>query len=76
MNTQEIHVILRGYPGKTAIPKTCQDVTTVNGKTYSQEDPLLRGSTWHVALHERHHRDDVHGQPWRRPVARPLRLEA
>lgn len=48
LNTQEIHVILRGYPGKTGIPKTCQDVTTVNGKTYRKkiacfEDP--RG-TW------------------------------
>lgn len=48
LNTQEIHVILRGYPGKTAIPRTCQDVTTVNGKTYRKkiacfEDP--RG-TW------------------------------
>jgi len=44
VNTQEIHVILRGYPGRTAIPKTCQDVKTVNGKTYRKniacfEDP-------------------------------------
>lgn len=48
LNTQEIHVILRGYPGKTAIPKTCQDVTTVNGKTYRKriacfQDP---NGTW------------------------------
>ena len=37
LNTQEIHVNLRGYPGQTAIPKTCQDVTTVNGKTYRKK---------------------------------------
>ena len=51
LNTQEIHVILRGYPGQTAIPRTCQDVTTVNGKTYRKkiacfQDP--RG-TWRSA---------------------------
>ena len=44
LNTQEIHVILRGYPGQTAIPRTCQDVKTVSGKTYRKniacfEDP-------------------------------------
>jgi hypothetical protein len=44
VNTQEIHVILRGYPGQTAIPRTCQDVKTVGGKTYRKniacfEDP-------------------------------------
>ena len=44
LNTQEIHVILRGYPGQTAIPRTCQDVKTVAGKTYRKniacfEDP-------------------------------------
>ena len=37
LNTQEIHVILRGYPGQTAIPRTCEDVTTVNGKTYRKK---------------------------------------
>jgi hypothetical protein len=47
-NTQEIHVILRGYPGKTAIPKTCQDVTTVNGKTYRKKIPCFEDprGTW------------------------------
>ena len=42
LNTQEIHVILRGYPGQTAIPRTCQDVTTVNGKTYRKNIPASR----------------------------------
>jgi hypothetical protein len=48
LNTQEIHVNLRGYPGHPEIPKKCQDVKTVNGKTYRKwiacfQDP--RG-TW------------------------------
>jgi hypothetical protein len=34
LTTLELHVNLRGYPGRGAIPKDCQDVTTVNGKTY------------------------------------------
>jgi hypothetical protein len=48
LNTQEIHVILRGYPGKTAIPRTCQDVTTVNGKTYRKKIPCFEDprGTW------------------------------
>ena len=74
LNTQEIHVILRGYPGKTAIPRTCQDVTTVNGKTYRKKIAVLPGSARHVALGERGHGDDVHRQPWRRLLACPLRL--
>jgi hypothetical protein len=36
-NTQEIHVILRGYPGQTGVPKNCQDVSTVNGKVYRKK---------------------------------------
>lgn len=36
LNTLEIHVNLRGYPGTTRIP-TCQDVSTVNGKTYRKK---------------------------------------
>jgi hypothetical protein len=48
LNTQEIHVILRGYPGRTAIPRTCQDVTTVNGRTYRKKIPCFEdpGGTW------------------------------
>jgi len=48
LNTQEIHVILRGYPGTTAIPKTCQDVTTVNGKTYRKQIACFQdpNGTW------------------------------
>lgn len=48
LNTQEIHVILRGYPGKSAIPKTCQDVTTVNGKTYRKQIACFQdpNGTW------------------------------
>lgn len=51
LNTLEIHVILRGYPGKTAIPKTCQDVTTVNGKTYRKQIPCFQDprGTWRSA---------------------------
>ena len=39
---------LRGYPGKTAIPKTCQDVKTVNGKTYRKKIPCFQDprGTW------------------------------
>ena len=74
LNTQEIHVILRGYPGQTAIPRTCQDVTTVNGKTYRKKIAVLPGSARHVALGERDHGDDVHRQPRRRLLACPLRL--
>ena len=48
LNTQEIHVILRGYPGRTAIPRTCQDVTTVNGKTYRKQIACFQdpNGTW------------------------------
>ena len=48
LNTQEIHVNLRGYPGQTAIPRTCQDVTTVNGKTYRKKIPCFQDprGTW------------------------------
>ena len=47
-NTQEIHVNLRGYPGQTAIPRTCQDVTTVNGKTYRKKIACFQdpNGTW------------------------------
>ena len=51
LNTQEIHVNLRGYPGKTAIPRTCQDVTTVNGKTFRKKIPCFQDprGTWQSA---------------------------
>jgi hypothetical protein len=51
INTQEIHVILRGYPGKPAIPRTCQDVKTVNGKTYRKQIPCFQDprGTWRSA---------------------------
>ncbi len=42
LNTLEIHVILRGYPGRTAIPKTCQDVSTVNGTTFRKNIPCYQ----------------------------------
>jgi hypothetical protein len=48
INTQEIHVIVRGYPGKTAIPKTCQDVKTVGSKTFRKSIPCFEDphGTW------------------------------
>ena len=39
-----------------------------------EEDRVLPGSAWHLALDERDHGDDVHRQPRRRLLARPLRL--
>ncbi len=47
-NTQEVHVNLRGYPGRTAIPRTCQDVSTVKGKTYRKQIPCFQDprGTW------------------------------
>ena len=52
LNTQEIHVNLRGYPGQTAIPKTCEDVTTVNGKTFRKKIALLPGSPRNLEVDE------------------------
>jgi len=48
LNTQEIHVNLRGYPGETAIPRTCQDVNTVGGKTFRENIPCFEDphGTW------------------------------
>jgi hypothetical protein len=48
LNTQEVHVNLRGYPGRTQIPKTCQDVSTVGGKTYRKSIPCFQDphGTW------------------------------
>jgi hypothetical protein len=37
---QEVHVNLRGYPGKTRIP-TCEDTLTVSGKTVYKEIPCF-----------------------------------
>jgi hypothetical protein len=37
---QEVHVNLRGYPGKTRIP-TCEDTLTVNGKTVHKNIPCF-----------------------------------
>ena len=50
LNTQEIHVNLRGYPGKARIP-TCQDVSTVNGKTFRKKIPCFEDprGTWQSA---------------------------
>ncbi|MEI7759581.1 MAG: hypothetical protein WCJ67_02310 [Thermoleophilia bacterium] len=42
LNTQEIHVNLRGYPGKVRIPRTCQSVSTVNGKTFRKKIPCFQ----------------------------------
>ena len=41
LNTQELHVIVRGYPGRTAIPRTCQDVSTVTGRTFRKNIPCF-----------------------------------
>jgi len=51
LNTLEVHVILRGYPGQTRIPKTCQDVTTVNGKTFRKQIACFQDArgTWRSA---------------------------
>jgi hypothetical protein len=38
--TAEVHVNLRGYPGRTAIPP-CQDTLTVNGKTVRKRVPCF-----------------------------------
>jgi hypothetical protein len=50
LNTQEIHVNLRGYPGKTSIP-LCQDVSTVSGKTFRKKIPCFQDprGTWRSA---------------------------
>jgi len=50
-NTLEIHVNLRGYPGQTRVPTTCQDVSTVNGKTYRKKIPCFEDprGTWRSA---------------------------
>lgn len=37
---QEVHVNLRGYPGKARIP-TCEDTLTVSGKTVYKEIPCF-----------------------------------
>jgi hypothetical protein len=37
---QEVHVNLRGYPGKTRIP-TCEDTLTVSGKTVRKKIPCF-----------------------------------
>jgi hypothetical protein len=37
---QEVHVNLRGYPGKTRIP-TCEDTVTVGGKTVRKKLPCF-----------------------------------
>jgi hypothetical protein len=41
LNTQEVHVNLRGYPGTTKIP-TCQDVSTVAGVTHRKNIPCFQ----------------------------------
>ena len=41
LNTQEVHVNLRGYPGSTKIP-TCQDVSTVAGVTHRKNIPCFQ----------------------------------
>jgi hypothetical protein len=38
--TGEVHVNLRGYPGRTAIP-VCQDILTVKGKTLRKAIPCF-----------------------------------
>jgi hypothetical protein len=40
-NVQEVHVNLRGQPGSTRIP-TCQDVTTVAGRTHRKNIPCFQ----------------------------------
>jgi len=37
---QEVHVNLRGYPGRTRIP-TCEDTLTVSGKTVNKKIPCF-----------------------------------
>ncbi len=68
----EVHVNLRGYPGSTRIPP-CEDTLTVAGKTVRKQIPCFsdRHGTKRVGGVTV---DRVHGQPGRRPVARPLRL--
>jgi hypothetical protein len=39
-DVQEVHVNLRGYPGKTRIP-TCEDTLTVSGKTVHKKIPCF-----------------------------------
>lgn len=41
LNTQEVHVNFRGYPGNTKIP-TCQDVSTVAGVTRRKNIPCFQ----------------------------------
>jgi hypothetical protein len=41
LNTQEVHVNFRGYPGSTKIP-TCQDVSTVAGVTHRKNIPCFQ----------------------------------
>ena len=71
---QEIHINLRGYPGVTKVP-TCRSVELVGGKRVEKKVPCFADSQ-RPEDDRRRARHRVHGQPGRRPVARPLRLDA
>ena len=45
----EVHVNLRGYPGRTAIP-TCQDTLTTAGKTFRPNVPCFADPRGHVTV--------------------------
>ena len=43
LQTEEVHVNLRGYPGRTKVP-TCEDTVTVKGKTLHPKIPCFDDS--------------------------------
>ena len=68
----EIHVNLRGYPGRTTIPDLHKEDT--NGtKTVKTKVPCF-SDPGGIVKAQRHRGARLHRQPGRRPLARPLRL--
>ena len=68
----EVHVNFRGYPGRTKIP-VCRESNYTAGKQHYFTIPCFDDPRGH-AEGRRRDRDRLHGQPGRRPVARPLRV--
>ena len=67
-----VHVNLRGYPGRTTVP-TCRDERLRRRQGARHVVPCFADPAG-TKTDRRDHRDRLHGQPGRRPVARPLRV--
>ena len=63
LNTQEIHVILRGYPGADGDPADLPGRDDGQREDVPEEDRVLPGPERHLAIDERDHGDALHGQP-------------